>query len=52
MQQVAHGFSHQRIEMDSGKPVATNTQAWTWDTVHGMGLRDLIAGYGRLLRHT
>lgn len=41
----------ERIEKESGKPVVTNTQAWTWEALHGMGMRDSIAGFGRLLRH-
>jgi maleate cis-trans isomerase len=40
----------ERIEKDSGKPVVTNTQAWTWEALHGMGLREPITGFGRLLR--
>ena len=40
----------ERIEKDSGKPVVTNTQAWTWEALHGMGMREPITGFGRLLR--
>ena len=39
----------ERIEKGSGKPVVTNTQAWTWEAMRAMGLREPIAGYGRLL---
>ena len=41
----------ERIEKDSGKSVVTNTQAWTWEALHGMGMREPITGFGRLLRH-
>jgi maleate cis-trans isomerase len=40
----------ERIEQDSGKPVVTNTQAWTWEALHGMAMGAPIAGFGRLLR--
>ena len=40
----------ERIEKESGKPVVTNTQAWTREALHRMGMRDSIAGFGRLLR--
>ncbi|MGZ8485191.1 MAG: aspartate racemase/maleate isomerase family protein, partial [Candidatus Binatia bacterium] len=40
----------ERIEKDSGKQVVTNTQAWTWEALHGMGMREPITGFGRLLR--
>jgi maleate cis-trans isomerase len=39
----------EKIERDTGKPVVTNTQAWTWEAMRAMGMRDRIAGYGRLL---
>ena len=39
----------ERIEKDEGKPVVTNTQAWTWEAMNAMGMRDPITGYGRLL---
>jgi maleate cis-trans isomerase len=39
----------ERIEKDSGKPVVTNTQAWTWECLGAMGMDDPIPGYGRLL---
>jgi maleate cis-trans isomerase len=38
-----------RIEKDTGKPVITNTQAWVWEALRAMGLKDSIPGYGRLL---
>jgi len=38
-----------RIEKASGKPVVTNTQAWVWEALHGMGMKNRITGYGRLL---
>jgi maleate cis-trans isomerase len=38
-----------RIEKASGKPVVTNTQAWVWEALHAMGMKNRIAGYGRLL---
>ena len=41
----------ERIEKDSGKAVVTNTQAWTWEALHGMGMGEPITGFGRLLRH-
>ena len=39
----------ERIERDRGKPVVTNTQAWTWEAMRAMGMHDPISGYGRLL---
>lgn len=39
----------ERIEKDHHKPVVTNTQAWVWDALRLMGMRDPIRGYGRLL---
>jgi maleate cis-trans isomerase len=39
-----------RIEKDSGKPVVTNTQAWVWEALRAMGMKNSISGYGRLLR--
>ncbi|MBM4263871.1 MAG: hypothetical protein FJ145_20920 [Deltaproteobacteria bacterium] len=39
----------ERIEKDSGKPVVTNTQAWTWEALRLMGVKEPIPGYGRLL---
>ena len=38
-----------RIEKSGGKPVVTNTQAWTWEAMRATGMRDPVAGYGRLL---
>ena len=38
-----------RIEKESGKPVVTNTQAWVWEALRTMGIKDRIPGYGRLL---
>ncbi|HUF41947.1 MAG TPA: hypothetical protein VMR20_08340 [Verrucomicrobiae bacterium] len=38
-----------RIEKDYGKPVVTNTQAWVWEALRLMNMRQPIAGYGRLL---
>ncbi len=40
----------ERIEKESGKPVVTNTQAWTWEALHGIGMDEPIAGFGQLLR--
>ena len=40
----------ERIEREFGKPVVTNTQAWVWDALRGMGLKNSIQGYGRLLK--
>jgi maleate cis-trans isomerase len=40
-----------RIEKESGKPVVTNTQAWIWEALRAMGMKDPIHGYGRLLQH-
>jgi len=40
-----------RIENDSGKPVVTNTQAWVWEALRAMGMKNPIPGYGRLLKH-
>jgi len=41
-----------RVEQEFGKPVVTNTQAWVWEVLRGMGILKPIAGYGRLLRET
>ncbi len=38
-----------RIEKASGKPVVTNTQAWVWEALRAMGMKNRITGYGRLL---
>jgi maleate cis-trans isomerase len=38
-----------RIEKDYGKPVVTNTQAWVWEALRLMNMRQPIPGYGRLL---
>lgn len=40
----------ERLEEDSGKPVVTNTVAWIWEALRGMGMAQPISGYGRLLR--
>lgn len=37
------------IEKDYGKPVVTNTQAWVWEALRLMNMRQPIPGYGRLL---
>lgn len=42
----------ERIEQEFGKPVVTNTQAWVWEALRGMGIARPIDGYGRLLRET
>jgi maleate isomerase len=39
----------ERIERESGKPVVTNTQAWVWEALRAMGMKNRITGYGRLL---
>jgi maleate cis-trans isomerase len=39
-----------RIEKDTGKSVVTNTQAWIWEALRAMGMKQPIPGYGRLLR--
>ncbi|MBI4490696.1 MAG: hypothetical protein HY694_16555 [Deltaproteobacteria bacterium] len=39
-----------RIEKEFGKPVVTNTQAWVWEALRGMGWKNSIQGYGRLLK--
>ena len=39
----------EKIEKDTGKPVVTNTQAWTWEAMNAMGMSDPVSGYGRLL---
>jgi len=41
-----------RIEKESGKPVVTNTQAWVWEALRAIGMKNPIPGYGRLLRNT
>jgi len=41
-----------RIEKESDKPVVTNTQAWVWEALRAMGMKNPIPGYGRLLRNT
>jgi maleate cis-trans isomerase len=40
-----------RIEKESGKPVVTNTQAWVWEALRAIGMKNPIAGYGRLLNY-
>ena len=42
----------ERIEQEFGKPVVTNTQAWVWEALRGMGMARPVLGYGRLLRET
>ena len=39
----------ERMEKDTGKPAATNTQAWIWEALRAMGMGDPTPGYGRLL---
>jgi maleate isomerase len=39
----------ERIEREFGKPVVTNTQAWIWEALETMGIKEPVAGYGRLL---
>ena len=39
----------ERIEREFGKPVVTNTQAWVWEALRGMGMATPVLGYGRLL---
>ena len=39
----------ERIERDFRKPVVTNTQAWVWEAMRGMGMAKSILGYGHLL---
>jgi maleate isomerase len=38
-----------RIEKESGKPVVTNTQAWTWEAMRLMGMTSPVTGFGKLL---
>jgi len=38
-----------RIEKASSKPVVTNTQAWVWEALRAIGMKNQITGYGRLL---
>jgi maleate cis-trans isomerase len=40
-----------KIEKETGKPVVTNTQAWVWEALRAMGMKNPISGYGRLLQH-
>ena len=40
-----------RIENESNKPVVTNTQAWVWEALQAMGIKNPIMGYGRLLNN-
>jgi len=40
----------ERIERESEKPVVTNTQAWTWEALRHMGMKNPVPGFGRLLR--
>ena len=37
------------IERDVGVPVITSNQAIAWEIMRGLGLKDTVAGYGRLL---
>jgi len=39
----------ERIEKENRKPVVTNTQAWVWDALRLMDMRNPIPGYGQLL---
>lgn len=39
----------ERIEREHGKHVVTNTQAWVWEALRGMGMMKPIPGFGRLL---
>lgn len=39
-----------RVEGEWGKPVVTNTQAWIWEALRGMGIVEPMEGWGRLLR--
>jgi len=39
----------ERIEKENQKPVVTNTQAWVWDALRLMDMRNPIPGYGQLL---
>lgn len=41
-----------RLEAEFEKPVVTNTQAWVWEALRGMGILKPISGYGRLLSWT
>lgn len=38
-----------RLEREFGKPVVTNTQAWTWEALRSLGFNGPTAGYGQLL---
>jgi len=38
-----------RLEADLGKPVITNTQAWIWEALDGLGMKSVLPGYGKLL---
>ncbi len=40
----------ERLEADLGKPVITNTQAWIWEALTGLGLTPARPGYGKLLK--
>ena len=37
-----------RLEEEFGKPVITNTQAWIWEALQGMGMMQQVRGLGRL----
>ena len=37
------------LERDLGKPVVTSNQAAAWHSLRKLGIKDEIAGYGRLL---
>lgn len=39
----------ERLENEFQKPVVTNTQAWVWEALRGMGILKPIPSYGRLL---
>lgn len=39
----------EHIEHETGKPVVTSTQATLWKLLRAAGIKDPIAGYGRLL---
>lgn len=37
------------LEDELGVPVVTANQAWTWETLRTLGVRESIPGFGRLL---
>jgi maleate isomerase len=40
----------EKLEQETGLPVVTSNQATIWATFLALGIRESVAGYGKLLR--